>query len=154
MVEIKYIARITFIGINAMLVLIGVILMIYGFAKNTNGYWAGSFWGGWLPSLAAAMIMYSLAGLWGAWRGNRQVLIMYGALAAASIICRVITWIFTGMYHVTLRWDLYFLIVPELLIVVTTYFIANVIITSVVESEIITSTSTSNKNDNNTYSKA
>lgn len=117
--------RVTFIGLNVLMLCASVGGFIFGNIKFSEGdvrFWSnGSFVGGWLSSACFVYVLYSILGIFSGWKGNLTMIYIYFSLTIASFGLRLVNFLLFWAHGASLQqWTNYLFLGQELVMILLT----------------------------------
>lgn len=117
--------RITFIGLNLLMLLASIGGFIFGNVKFNEGdvkMWSnGSFVGGWLSSACFVYVLYSILGMFAGWKGNLTMIYIYFSLTISSFVLRMVNLVLFWAHGASLnKWTNYLFLGQEIVMILLT----------------------------------
>ena len=112
--------RFYFIGLNVIIILIGIGLFYLGNINFSEKVLiSGSFFGGYMAPTSIMFVIYGALGAYGAFKRERQIIIIYASIAVVSLITRLLLWVFAAMHGIKLESWNYTYVATELTNILT-----------------------------------
>lgn len=111
--------RYLFMIVNGIIIIAGIVCFILGNINfNEKWYYSGSFIGGQLASVSILFVVYGCLGLYAAFKQDSIATMIYGTIAAVSLITRILLWALAAMHKYYLPAWYYGYVALELTIII------------------------------------